>query len=785
MGARKIIVPNVGPIGCIPYQRDVNPSSGGNCVASSNHLAQNFNSQLKGLLQELTNTLEGSTFVYANINRIVEDIIRNYQSYGFTNADSACCYVTGRHGGIVPCAPPSKVCYDTSKYVFWDPYHTSESANIILANRLLEGGPLSSYEATARINIVRDLTALEHSKILDLRQKTKIRWAMDGDEKSRFFHGMINSNLNRIRINGLNIRGSWTTKPARRPLSPFRFIIAIEALNVSLLQARNNNIFHVTKVGKDNIHISHIQFADHALIMGEWSLRNVMNLSKILTCFHLASGLKVNYNKSKLYGIGVTSIELNSLALTIGCFPSYFPCTYLGLPIGAKMLRCANWNALIDKFQKRLSSWKSKSLSISGRLTLIRSFLGSLGVYYFSTFKSLLEVINKLEGLRRKFFWGGNMDDKKISWIAWNKVIALMSCGGLGIGDLKSSNLAMLCKWWWRFHTEDHALWRQVIQSIHGIDGGLNDISSVKSKTGPWFRIAKLKDDLLKVNVSLPSTFKKKVGDGSRTKFWHDEWLGGLNLKETFPKLFRLETHQSCLLRDRTPSYRPLSSEATSLNQPFHGFPSNSVLVFNWSWIKPIRSKEEFTEFASICNLISHLCLTCIKDKWECTTSDSRILTVKAMDRSNSVLTATKLFEFVISAKLALSRTAKPTSASTSGVVASTRHCRVAYHLGFGEGTLHTPLALIYSHVLGSIHVKLLMLVGILCLKQNNLWSGGLIDIVVWDTLVSHVKRSVSTVTNIVVTNDLGVMAYEVVAWSQKEGTNRDQRGHGFLKAWD
>ncbi|GJS16756.1 GDSL esterase/lipase-like protein [Tanacetum coccineum] len=140
MGARKIIVPNVGPIGCIPYQRDVNPSSGGNCVASSNHLAQNFNSQLKGLLQELTNTLEGSTFVYANINRIVEDIIRNYQSYGFTNADSACCYVTGRHGGIVPCAPPSKVCYDTSKYVFWDPYHTSESANIILAKRLLEGG---------------------------------------------------------------------------------------------------------------------------------------------------------------------------------------------------------------------------------------------------------------------------------------------------------------------------------------------------------------------------------------------------------------------------------------------------------------------------------------------------------------------------------------------------------------------------------------------------------------------------------------------------------------------
>ncbi|GKC53888.1 hypothetical protein Tco_1076633 [Tanacetum coccineum] len=183
------------------------------------------------------------------------------------------------------------------------------------------------------------------------------------------------------------------------------------------------------------------------------------------------------------------------------------------------------------------------------------------------------------------------MDDKKISWIAWNKVIAPMYCGGLGIGDLKSSNHAMLCKWWWRFHTKDHALWRQVIQSIYCMDGGLNDISSVKSKAGPWFRIAKLKDDLLKFNVSLPSTFKKKVSDSSRTKFWHDEWLGGLNLKETLPKLFRLETHQSCLVKDRTPSYRPLSSEATAPNQPFNGFPSNSGLVFNWSWIRPIRSE--------------------------------------------------------------------------------------------------------------------------------------------------------------------------------------------------
>ncbi|GKD19891.1 hypothetical protein Tco_1209049, partial [Tanacetum coccineum] len=47
----------------------------------------------------------------------------------------------------------------------------------------------------------------------DLRQKAKTRWALEGDENSGFFYGIININRNRSRINGLNIHGSWTTDP--------------------------------------------------------------------------------------------------------------------------------------------------------------------------------------------------------------------------------------------------------------------------------------------------------------------------------------------------------------------------------------------------------------------------------------------------------------------------------------------------------------------------------------------------------------------------------------------
>lgn len=93
MGARKIIVVNVGPIGCIPYQREINPSAGENCVAFPNELAQMFNAPLKDLVAELSTNLKGATFIYADVYRIVDDIVQNYKSYGTFIADFRCLYL--------------------------------------------------------------------------------------------------------------------------------------------------------------------------------------------------------------------------------------------------------------------------------------------------------------------------------------------------------------------------------------------------------------------------------------------------------------------------------------------------------------------------------------------------------------------------------------------------------------------------------------------------------------------------------------------------------------------
>ena len=75
---------NVGPIGCIPSQRDANPAVGDKCVTFPNQLVELFNNKLKGLINEMNSNLNGSMFVYADVYHILEDMLENYVAYGMS-----------------------------------------------------------------------------------------------------------------------------------------------------------------------------------------------------------------------------------------------------------------------------------------------------------------------------------------------------------------------------------------------------------------------------------------------------------------------------------------------------------------------------------------------------------------------------------------------------------------------------------------------------------------------------------------------------------------------------
>ncbi|GJS67860.1 putative RNA-directed DNA polymerase, eukaryota, reverse transcriptase zinc-binding domain protein [Tanacetum coccineum] len=101
------------------------------------------------------------------------------------------------------------------------------------------------------------------------------------------------------------------------PLSPFLFLIVAEALQVTILNACDKGIF---------------------------------------------KGLKVNLDKSRIFGVGVPVNEVISVASSLGCAHGALPFTYLGVLVGGQMRLSGGWQGIIDRFRDRLSSWKAKSL---------------------------------------------------------------------------------------------------------------------------------------------------------------------------------------------------------------------------------------------------------------------------------------------------------------------------------------------------------------------------------------------------------------------------------------
>nr|KAJ0226440.1 hypothetical protein LSAT_V11C100039230 [Lactuca sativa] len=73
-----------------------------------------------------------------------------------------------------------------------------------------------------------------------------------------------------------------------------------------------------------------------------------------------------------------------------------------------------------------------------------------------------IKVIKTLEKIRTRFFWGGDLESRKMPWIAWEKVLAAKERGGLRIGSLKAHNIALLGKWWWKFKSYPDSTWAEV-----------------------------------------------------------------------------------------------------------------------------------------------------------------------------------------------------------------------------------------------------------------------------------------------------------------------------------
>lgn len=119
-------------------------------------------------------------------------------------------------------------------------------------------------------------------------------------------------------------------------------------------------------------------------------------MSRAIRCFHISSGLNVNFYKSKVFSIVVCEKETRTSTRIIGCNIAQLAIYYLGPAEGNIALK-KYWNHTNDQFQSKHSICKSKTLSFGDHLTLVKAILGSPPIYYFSLFKALLWNIDSLK----------------------------------------------------------------------------------------------------------------------------------------------------------------------------------------------------------------------------------------------------------------------------------------------------------------------------------------------------------------------------------------------------
>ncbi|CAN8255472.1 unnamed protein product [Cochlearia groenlandica] len=148
-GARFFSIHNTGPTGCLPYILKSYPTTLRNrygCLEALNNVAEEFNKQLKAKIFQLNKELPSSFLTYVDVYSAKYNLIIKSKNFGFVDPFDYCCVgAIGRGMGCGKTIFPngtelfSSSCKDPTKFISWDGIHYSQTANMRVANQILDG----------------------------------------------------------------------------------------------------------------------------------------------------------------------------------------------------------------------------------------------------------------------------------------------------------------------------------------------------------------------------------------------------------------------------------------------------------------------------------------------------------------------------------------------------------------------------------------------------------------------------------------------------------------------
>ncbi|GJV15630.1 putative RNA-directed DNA polymerase [Tanacetum coccineum] len=322
-----------------------------------------------------------------------------------------------------------------------------------------------------------------------------------------------------ICING-NLHGYFRGGRGLRqgdPLSPYLFTLVMEILTRMLKRRVMDSHSFCYHRYCEKVDLINLCFADDLFLFAYGNVDSARVIKESLDEFKLVSGLVPSLPKSTAFFCNVLNHVKLSILNVLPFEEGRLPVKYLGVPLVSSRMLIKDCKELVDKIQNRVLDWRNKSLSIAGRLQLIRSVIGSMNVFWASVFMLPSKVLLDIEQIMRNFLWCPGDSTRGKSKVAWEGVCLPKDEGGLGIRRLSHFNNALMSNHIWNLLANKESLWVRWIHAYKLHSRNFWDIPIRGNMSCGWRNI-------LRMRTIIRQFVWHKIGTGLHTSLWFDTW---------------------------------------------------------------------------------------------------------------------------------------------------------------------------------------------------------------------------------------------------------------------